>query len=235
VTGGTSDGRQDGLGDAALIRPEFTKMANRGMAVRRPIRFTTAVFVLILSVMDCAAPAWPAKVVDHLSVPGPVDFNSASYLLSWSSHPSAYYYKQEYLPAGETSEHFRHMVLIEAVVQGPNVDGAVSAQVNTLNRRKSTDPMVNFAIIKEPRSGEVILDFILSSEDKKGEAIVEWNAYRYLPLKDQDGKPGVLLFGLSRRAYGDDTESFLRRLRSARPAEINALVNYKLPAVRPGN
>src|SRR4029077_5299054 len=118
-----------------------------------------AVFGLI-QLVD-AQPARSADVVDRLAVPGPISFNAASYLLSWSSHPSAYYYKQEYLPAGQASEHFQQMVLLEAIVQGSSVDGAVSAQVNMLNRRKSTDPMVNFAIAREPKNGEVILDFIL--------------------------------------------------------------------------
>jgi hypothetical protein len=154
-------------------------MENPEIAIRRVIRFAAAAFVLIQFVLHIAGPAWSGDVVDRLSVPGPIRFNAGSYQLSWSSHPSPYYYKQEYLPAGQTSEHFQHMVLIEAVVQGPNVEGAVSAQVNMLNRRKSTDPLVNLAVIKDPKSGEIILDFIVSSEDNKGEAIVEWNAYRY--------------------------------------------------------
>jgi hypothetical protein len=170
--------------------------------------------------------------VDRLSIPGPISFNGTSYQLSWSSHPNPNYYKQEYLPAGQTSEHFQRMVLIEAIAQGADVDGAVSAQVSMLNRRKSTDPNVNFAIVKNPNTGEMILDFILSAEDTKGGSVVEWNAYRYAALKDKDGNSGVLLFGVSRRAYGDDSTEFLRGLKSARPAEINALAHYRLPVVQ---
>ena len=48
-----------------------------------------------------------------------------------------------------------------------------------LNKRKSTDPTVNFAILTNSKNGEIILDFILSAQDSKGEDIVEWNAYRY--------------------------------------------------------
>ena len=40
------------------------------------------------------------------------------------------------------------------------------------------------------------------------------------------------LFGLSRRAYGDASTEFLRGLKSARPAEIDALAKYPLPVVR---
>ena len=66
-----------------------------------------------------------------------------SYRLSWSSHPSPFYYKQEYLPAGQTSEHFERMLLVEAIAQGADVNGVVSAQVDRLKRRKSTDLTVN--------------------------------------------------------------------------------------------
>ena len=39
-------------------------------------------------------------IKDYLHVPGPVVFDKSSYSLAWSSHPSAIYYKQEYVPAG---------------------------------------------------------------------------------------------------------------------------------------
>jgi hypothetical protein len=201
------------------------------MGARRRIGLAVAGLLLFL----LARPAWSDEAVDRLSVPGPITFNAASYRLSWSSHPSPDYYKQEYLPAGQTSDHFERMLLVEAIVHGADVSGVVSAQVDRLNRRKSTDPTVNFAILKNPKNGEVILDFVLSEEDNGKELIVEWNAYRYTTLKDKDGHSGVALFGLSRRAYGDESTEFLRGLKAARPAEIDALAKYPLPVVRPTN
>jgi len=127
------------------------------------------------------------------------------------------------------------MLLLEAIVQGTDVNGTVSAQVNMLKRRKSTDPTVNFAIFKNPKNGEVILDFILSADDHNGQPIVEWNAYRYVPLKDRDGHSGVLLFGISRRGYGDDSTEFLRSLKSERVSAIDVLAHYALPVVQPKN
>jgi len=171
--------------------------------------------------------------VDRLSLPDSIEFNGESYRLSWSSHPTPHYYKQEYLPPGQTSERFQRMVLIEATVPGLDVDGAVAAQVNMLNKRKSSDPTVNFATLKNPKNGEIIFDFILSAQDTKGEDVIEWNAYRYAALRGKGGASGVLLFGISRRAYGDDAPNFLRKLKSARPQEINALAAYPLPVVRP--
>jgi hypothetical protein len=170
--------------------------------------------------------------VDRLSLPDSIEFNGESYRLSWSSHPTPYYYKQEYLPPGQTSERFQRMVLVEAPVRGIDVNGAVAAQVSMLNTRKSTDPTDTFAAFKNP-NGEIILDFVLSAQDPKGEDVVEWNAYRYAAFRGKGGESGVLLFGISRRAYGDDTTNFLRRLKSARPAEINALATHPLPVIRP--
>ena len=174
-------------------------------------------------------------VVERLSVPESIAFNGETYRLSWSSHPKPHYYKQEYLPSGQTSERFQRMILIEATVRDVSVKDVATAQVNMLNKRKSTDPTVNFAILKNSKNEEIILDFILSAQDSKGEDIVEWNAYRYAALKGKGGVSGVLLFAISRRGYGDDGTNFLRRLKSVRPAEINALAAYPLPAVRPIN
>ncbi|MFZ3248870.1 MAG: hypothetical protein WA214_08265 [Pseudolabrys sp.] len=174
-----------------------------------------------------------SAAVDRLSLPDSIEFNGESYRLSWSSHPTPYYYKQEYLPPGQTSERFQRMVLIEATVRGVDINDAVAAQVSVLNKRKSTDPTVNFAVFKNPKNDEIILDFILSAKDPKGEDVVEWNAYRFAALRGKRGASGVLLLGISRRAYGDDATNFLRRLKSARPAEVNALATYPLPVVRP--
>jgi hypothetical protein len=173
------------------------------------------------------------SAVDRLSLADSIEFNGESYWLSWSSHPKPHYYKQEYLPAGQTSERFQRMLLVEAILPGIDVNDAVAAKVSVLNKRKLTDPTVNFAVVKNPKNGEIILDFILSAQDAKGEDIVEWNAYRYAALSGKGGTSGVLLFGISRRAYGDDSTNFLRRLKSARPAEIKALAAYPLPVVRP--
>jgi len=182
----------------------------------------------------CAGHAARAdEVVERLAVPGPINFDGTLYQLSWSSHPNPGYFKQEYLPVGQTSGRFQRMILIEAIVGGADVSGAVTAQVDQLNRRKSTDPTVNFALLKNPQTGEVILDFIVSQDGGADGSIVEWDAYRYAALRGKDGKSGVLLFGLSRRAYGDDSTEFLRGLKAARQADINTLAHYPLPAVEP--
>ncbi|HTW52292.1 MAG TPA: hypothetical protein VME45_10395 [Stellaceae bacterium] len=195
----------------------------------------TRVVTAALTLLACAGSLAQAEepVAERLSVPGPITFGPETYKLSWSSHPSANYYKQEYLPDGQASEHFRQMVLVEATLLEADVAHVAASQVQWLDNRKATDPLVNYAILKNPKTGEVILDFVLSADEPKQDYLVEWNAYRYALLPQKDGKRGVLLFGISRRAYGDDTTDFLRALKSTRSQEIDALAKYKLPAVTP--
>ena len=189
--------------------------------------------VLLHVMLGNVAVTFADAVVERLSLPESIEFNGESYRLSWSSHPTPSYYKQEYLTPGQTSDHFLRMLMVETIVRGVDVNSAVSAQVNMLNKRKATDPTVNFAILKNDKNGEVILDFVLSAKDPKGDDIVEWNAYRYAAFKGKGGEAGVFLFAISRRAYGDGTLDFLRKLKSTRPTEINALAAYPLPTIRP--
>jgi hypothetical protein len=222
------------LGDKLKFKLECLVSEALGAAMtRRAFILGGAGLVFTHVILGDLGVARSDSAVDRLSLPESIEFNGESYRLSWSSHPKPDYYKQEYLPSGQTSERFQRMVLIEAIVRGVDINDAVAAKVSMLNKRKSTDPTVNFAVVKNPKNNEIILDFILNAEDPKGDDIVEWNAYRYAALKGKGGASGVLLFGISRRGYGDVATDFLRRLKLARPAEVNALAAYPLPVVRP--
>jgi len=202
------------------------------MTIRRSVGFLAAAW-LGAGCLLVAAPVRADDVIERLSVPGPITLGGETYRLAWSSHPSPDYYKQEYMPAGQSLEHFEQMLLIEALVGYGTVEAAVRGKVATLNRRKASDPLVNFALLKNPKTGEAILDFVLGAAGAKGEDVVEWNAYRYAVLKARDGSAGgVLLIGISRRAYGDASTEFLRALKSARPTMIDGLAKFPLPVVR---
>lgn len=172
------------------------------------------------------AHADPAK--DMLGVPGPVSFQDTKFDLAWTSHPTADYFKQEYVPAGQTPEHFDEMFIIESSGAGTPINAA-GAKVNELKKRAATDAYVNYAVIGNKATGEIILDFILSDEST-GTLIVEWNAYRYAPLT-KDG--GVALYAISHRSYGDDVEKFLKDLKESRPRALNALAAFDTPPLKP--
>ncbi|HEV2507124.1 MAG TPA: hypothetical protein VGV39_28895 [Mesorhizobium sp.] len=192
--------------------------------MRFPLRIAA-----LLAIVTIAAPA-AAQVTDFLGVPGPLAFDGKSYQLAWTSRPSQNYTKQEYVPAGQRVESYDQMLLVELVTGGVTVGNAVGAQVDMLKKRKASDPLVNFDVLQNNATKEVLLDFILSGRDSKGEPIVEWNAYRYAPYKDASGKSGVLLFAISQRAYGDESSTaFLRSLKQLRPAQRAALAKADLP------
>ncbi|MEP7166261.1 MAG: hypothetical protein ABI741_16280 [Ferruginibacter sp.] len=167
------------------------------------------------------------KVKDYFTVPGPVDFNKTMYSLSWSSHPNNDYYKQEYLPANERSETFNKMIMIEALVSSMTPKEAAMAKIKELDQRKKIDPVTNYQFIENPATGEYVVDFVISSND-----IVEWNAYRYINLKNKSSENGLMLFAYSKRSYGAASTNFLKSLKTERVKDINAVATYKIPGIK---
>jgi hypothetical protein len=165
-------------------------------------------------------------VVDQLSVPGPIRVDDVDYLLVWSARPTPTYYKQEYVAAAETAERYHRMVLVELVVGDDDMDSVVAAQVKMIEARKASDPVANIAVMKSTATGETIADFLLSARLPSGEDVVEWNAYRYVPHAE-----GVMLFGLSRRAYGEEAMTFLKGLGAERIRVIQSLAAMDMPTV----
>ena len=170
------------------------------------------------------------KVTDYFTIPG-VQYNNTSFQLSWGAHPSGNYYKQEYLPAGEKSDRYHHMIMIEAVTGDIPIKNAISSKIQELEDRKKTDALVNYQVIENKVSGEYMLDFILSQSSGKDIVVVEWNVYRYTSLKDASGNKGVQLFAFSKRAYGAASTPFLKALKTERPKEMAIFSGYKVPPV----
>lgn len=186
--------------------------------------------VAFVALTTFAAPAHAQEATDHLGIPGPIAFDGESYLLTWSSQPSDGYTKQDYLPAGQTTEAYDSMILVETLEADLAPIAMASAQVEMLNARKSTDPLVTMDLIQNGETGEVLLDFLLSERDEAGEYIVEWNAYRYAAIEGADGAPAGLLFGISHRAYGDAAvKEFLQGLQAFRGEQIQVLSMAPLP------
>jgi len=160
-------------------------------------------------------------------------FGNVTYHFAWRSEPSPDYVKYEYLPRNEELPYYHNMLMLERLTNGMSVADVVRSQVEFLNQRKESDPLVNHRIINNERSGEYLLDFVLSGETEDGEIIVEWNAYRYSPWRSANGKQhGVLLYGYSTRAYGDDDgRKFLTDLRETRAPIIQALASASVPSV----
>lgn len=165
---------------------------------------------------------------DLLGVPGPLTFQDDDYVLAWSSEASESYLKQEYVPEGQTVERFEDMILVEAVGGSMTPMDAAAAQIRMLEGRKGSDPVVNYDLMQNEATGEVLLDFLIS-DLSADPVIVEWNAYRYQKLADGDG---VALMGISRRGYGEEgATAFMGGLGPMRSAAIAALTTLPFPAV----
>ena len=168
--------------------------------------------------------------IDYLSVPGPISVNQLNYDLAWSSHPKDNFYVQEYVPAGETPEHYSHMVLLQVFIGSKSAKDVVGALVKIIEERGKTDPIVHHELFQSAAGkDEYLIDF-LQSEGPAAE-VVEWNAYHYKTFTDKSGRTGVLLFGISRRAHGEQVRPFLIGLKTERIDLRNALNAHPFPDI----
>src|SRR6516164_9955548 len=189
-------------------------------------RFVSLVVLVLLSLSLPAAGA----AIDYLSVPGPISINQSNYDLAWSSHPKDNFYVQEYVPAGETPEHYSNMILLQVFIGSKSAKDVVDALVKIIEERGRTDPIVHHKLFQSAAGkDEYLIDF-LQSEGPAAE-VVEWNAYHYKTFTDKSGRTGVLLFGISRRAYGEQVRPFLIGLKTERIKLRNALSAYPLPEI----
>lgn len=173
--------------------------------------------------------AMPAMAQEELlGIPGPITFEDTDFELAWTSHPAPAYYKQEYVPAGQVPESYVEMFMIDLLVEGETPQSASASMILGLEDRKAQgDPVVNYDIIENEATGELILDFLIS-DTSSGEIIVEWNAYRYAPV----GDGSLALFAISRRGYGEDgAMQFLDGLTDWRESSIQSLAIMDLPDI----
>src|SRR5271165_1916109 len=78
-------------------------------------------------------------------------FDSVTYKLSWSSHPSESYFKEEYLPVGENSERYKNMLLIDFLITNSSAYDLVQNQVKILVERNKTDMACNYEVFRSER------------------------------------------------------------------------------------
>ncbi|MBV8252088.1 MAG: hypothetical protein JO154_05725 [Chitinophaga sp.] len=191
----------------------------------------TSIAIAMLLTGNVFAQQSPSAPKDRLGVSGPLQIGRGSYQLAWTSHPSNNYYKQEYLIPGENLQQFKHLVALEILTGNNSPKDIAAAKMAELNKLKATNPMVNYQVFE--KNGEVLLDFLLTENTPDGKQvnIAERNIYRYTSITDKNGKPALLLLGVSERAYHKDVPTFLKQLKEHRMDLLNALAAYKLPAI----
>ena len=111
------------------------------------------------------------------------------------------------------------MFMVDVVLDGVAPAQKALQMVESLKARKTSDPMVNYGAIVNGAGDMILLDFLMSAPGADGRLVVEWNAYRYEPYAG-----GSILTAISRRAYGEEVDDFVRnRLRSLRTADVARL------------
>ena len=186
--------------------------------------------VLIMSINSFSQANKPAT--DYLTVPVPVSFDQKVFNLNWSSHPSANFYKQEYIPKGESANEYKTMLLLDVMTGGATVKAVVENKIAELKQMKLANPLVKYSVINNPATGEYLLDFVLTANAPNGTVnIAERNVYRYKSFADKAGQKGIVLFGVSTRAYGAGVAAFFASLKSNQNDFVKKVTAFKVPEI----
>ncbi len=193
-------------------------------------KLTTLAAGLFLTMAVFGQTSGPVK--DYLGLAKPILFDNVPYNLSWSAHPSASYYKQEYLARNDNIDKFKRLVSIDLLVGQVNLKDIVADKIAELNNLKATNPIINHQTFS--KGDEIMLDFLISQNaaDGKQVNIVERNVYRYKMIKVKNGQEALLLFAVSDRAYGNDIDTFLSNLKNNKQNLLNAVGAFTLPEIK---
>ncbi len=112
---------------------------------------------------------------------------------------------REYIPAGETLEHWTKLAAIREYDALDDPKGVVVRMLQQLKRQYPDSPG---AMMENPTTGEIIVDFVVWPPDA---SFVEFNVFKY--QKRAGG--GLIAEQYALREY-QDTEGFLKGLRPVR-------------------
>jgi hypothetical protein len=124
---------------------------------------------------------------------------------------------REYVPTGETLESWTKLASIR---EYPRLDDPRAVAANLVRALRQQNPAAQSAMIENPATGEVIVDFVTWPADR---AFVEFNVFKYAR------KPGGGLVAqqYALRAY-QDTTGFLRGLRPVRERLVELMAKEGL-------
>lgn len=171
-----------------------------------------------------------AAVENYLNTPTQIKLNGTDFTLSWSSHPSENYYKQEYIPQNNELETYKEMISVELVTGPLTAKNALAQKIQEIEARKATDRVSNYALKEDKETKELILDFMMS-EGSGESTILEWNVYRYANYEDTAGNKGISLFSLSKRGYGIGVAQFGPDIRDNRPKYMADFISLPRPTI----
>lgn len=184
---------------------------------------------LIISLLSCMSMS-AQTVKEYFSVGNPIQYCETDFYLAWSAHPQDIYYVQEYLPQGESLEHYNQMLTVSVVFWNRTPHEAVQAKIAELEQRKKTDPVTNYMVV-ENDGGEYILEFIVSDSNNGELSTVEVDVHHYRQMSI-DGRDASVLVFYSCRAY-DDIEAFIKAIPQNRASWYECMSHLDLTPVFP--
>lgn len=113
---------------------------------------------------------------------------------------------KEFIPAGEKLDAWTKLA---AIREFDNLDDPVAYGVATVEELKKKYPLSPSSLIENPKTGSVIVDFVVWPEDA---AFAEFNVFLY----EKRAGGGLISQQYALRAYGDNAEEFLKNLRPLR-------------------
>ena len=183
-----------------------------------------AIIILITSMLCCLGVS-AQTVTEYFDVGNPIKYCGTKYSLVWSARPQENYYVQEYLPKGESLEHYNQMFTVSVIFGDITPLEAVQAKIAELEQRKKTDPVTNYLVAEY--NGEYILEFIVGDSSDGKMNIVEVDVHYYKQMTINGRNASVLSF-YSGRAYGDDIMQFIQSIPQKRNAWYEGMSNLKL-------
>lgn len=183
-----------------------------------------AIVTLIFSLL-CSLGLNAQTVTEYFNVGNPIKYCGTDFSLAWSAHPQDIYYIQEYLPKGESPEHYNQMFTVSVIFWDRTPLEAVKAKIAELEQRKKTDPITNYLVAEN--NGEYILELIVSDSNDGKMNTVEVDVQYYKQMTINGRKASVLSF-YSCRAYGDDIMPFIQSIPEKRNNWHEGMSNLKL-------
>jgi len=119
---------------------------------------------------------------------------------------------KEFIPADQTLENWTQLAAVRHYADLDDPKALAGAVVRKLRER---NPPANFELLENESTDDIVLDFIVWPEDG---AFVEFNVFLYRPA--QGG--GLVMYQYALRAYGDDSEEFIKNMQAERRAKLIA-------------
>jgi hypothetical protein len=119
---------------------------------------------------------------------------------------------KEYLPEGQKFESWTRLASIREL---PNLNNPRAVAENVLRALKQRNPGAQSAMIQNPKTGEVIIDFVTWPPDN---AFVEFNIFKY--ARKEGG--GLIAQQYALREY-QDTAAFLKGLKPVRTRLVDLM------------